>query len=85
MNRMEDYVHLNLIVIDGKKIWAAINVIRYTPEEKILTCLWSKHHGRRPLFQKGTDIRCFTCIQWGNYKMSNGFTRVGHMLYCGDD
>ena len=72
----ELYVHVSLIVLDGKSVWVSINVVEYTNDEAMLRC--QNHQGeRRMLYKRGDDVRCFNCIAWGNIKLRQGFINVG--------
>lgn len=77
---MEYYVHLNIIVLDNRKLVATTNVIAYTPEEFQLTCQFcndNPYKSKKKLFKNSTETRCFSCVPWGNYRRSYDFQRIG--------
>ncbi len=79
---MEHYVHLNVIVLDNKKLVISTTIIVYTPDEFQLTCEFcndNQYKSKRKLFRNSKEIRCFSCVPWGNYKRSYDFTRIGIM------
>ena len=77
---MSEYVHLNIICLDGKSLWISFNIISYTPTELTLACSWRSNCKNKRLFRNDNDIRCFDCIPWGNRNISSEFTRVGKLL-----
>jgi hypothetical protein len=81
---MEYYVHLNIIVLDSKKLVATTTIIEYTHEEFQLTCEFcndNQYKSKRKLFRNSTEIRCFSCVPWGNHRRSYNFTRIGIIKY----
>ena len=76
---MEVYVHVSIVVLDGKNIRIGIKPVCYTVEETSLRCRWVSSHEktRKLLFINGEDVRCFECVPWGNYMIANQFKRIG--------
>ena len=76
---MDPYVHLSITALDDKKLFITMTVIVYTPEEFQLHCI-NVHEGKRKLFRNSTEVRCFSCVPWGNHKVARDFERVGMLI-----
>jgi hypothetical protein len=79
---MSVYVHLTVIVLDAKVVWAPITVVSYTDTDAYdaeMRC--DNHAGNKAmLWRKGSEVRCFHCVPWGNRSLSDGFIRVGKVV-----
>ena len=76
---MSVYVHLTIIVLDAKVVWAPITVVSYTDTDAEM--MRDNHAGNKAmLWRKGSEVRCFHCVPWGNRSLSDGFIRVGKVV-----
>lgn len=74
------------IHVSSEKIRLHLEIFEYT--EKEMNCIAKGCEWRRDahapdmskLWKSGTDIRCLSCVPWGNAKISKGFQRIGCMI-----